>query len=428
MLLFSFLPFSLKKLLVFFAFSFFLPSANGQKNMPFIQAASKKIKVLEGDFLQDGELVPALRPDTYCFHPSVHPKKIAYYTDTDSIIFWAKADDVFNFAIVFNGKDTCYQRITSDNPNKVRYESAKKGLSNDTLSFVLGPNNAIHLKGTINHSRELDFIFDTGASIGVLSEEGRARGAGLRSDNKNVFAIEGIVISNSAVRFINYQGGLKADGVLGYNAFEGKVVEINYDKNILVIHHSAFDTLGYRSTEMKWRGSAMFVEGTIEVRNKVHKGLFLFDTGSKWALSLNKAFAIENNLYEALEKMGTRRAKGADGKTIKSNKVILPSFQLAGLSLPAVPTDLELPKGSEGSLAFNIVGNDVLKRFNAILDYKNGLVYLKSNRLQAAPYTKTLDEQDLLLIVGLIVGVLLLTFFWYKKAKRQKAGKQPLGL
>jgi hypothetical protein len=358
--------------------------------MPFIKAASKKIKVLEGDYLQDGELVPGLNPDTYYFHPSASPKKIAYYTDTDSLVFWANAGETVNFAIVLNGKDTCYQRVTSENPNKVGYTSSVHDGTNDTLSFVLGPNNAIHLKGKINHSEMLDLIFDTGASIGVLSDEGKGRGAVMRNDNKNVFELGNIVISNSPINFINYNGSLKADGVIGYNAFEGKVIEINYDKNILVVHSGAFDTKGYAPTEMKWRGWAMFIEGALANKSKFHKGLFLFDTGSKWALSLNKSFVAQNGLYEELEKVGTRRAKGAEGKTIKSTTVKLPALYLAGLLLPDVPTDIEVAEQAEGSLAFNILGNDVLKRFNAILDYKNGLVYLKPNRLHNAPYTTTL--------------------------------------
>ncbi|WP_303312358.1 hypothetical protein [Hymenobacter sp. BT730] len=405
----------LKTLLVILALSYLILPASGQQLLPFIQATSKKIKILEGHYLQDGELVPALNPDTYYFHPSFHPKKIAYYTDQDSIVFWAKPGDVFNFAIVFNKKDTCYQRVTSDNPNKVLYTSAGKGLVNDTLPFVLGPNNAIHVKGKVNQSEVLDLIFDTGASIGVLSEEGAAKQAVLRNDNKNIFTIGNIVIRNSPISYINYHGSLKADGVLGYNVFEGKVIEINYDKNILVVHHGAFDTRGYTSTEMTWHGSAMFIDGAIGINNKRVKGLFLFDTGSKWALSLNKDFASKNNLYRTLEKVGSRRAKGVDGKTIKSNTVILPAVYLAGLLLPNVPADLELGEESESRLAFNILGNDVLKRFNTILDYRNGLVYLKVNGLQTAAYTKTLDERQLLSIAALIIGIGLISWLLYRR-------------
>jgi hypothetical protein len=327
---------------------------------------------------------------------------------------------MFNFGIVLNG-DTCYQRVTSENPNKVHYTSPNKGLVNDTLPFTLGPNNAIHLRGQINHSKELDLIFDTGASIGVLSEEGKDKGTALRSDNKNVFEIGNITIANSPANYINYNGGLKADGVVGYNAFEGKVVEINYDKNIVVIHHRRFDTGGYASTEMKWRGSAMFIEARIGIRNKKYKGLFLFDTGSKWALSLNKDYVAENDLLGILEKTGSRRAKGVDGKTIKSNTVILPTLYLAGLLLPNVPTDLELPEESEGRLAFNILGNDVLKRFNVLLDYKNGLVYLKPNSLQNAPYNKTLDEKDILLIAAIVACIGLLIFLFYRRITKREA-------
>lgn len=411
---------SMKKLMLFLTFSYLLSTGKGQSNIPFIKASSKKIKVLEDDFLQDGELVPGLNPDTYYFHTSRHPKKIAYYTDRDSMVFWVKTGDTFDFAIILNSRDTCYQRVTSENPNQVQYSSAKKGKVNDTLLFVLGPNNAIHLNGKINGSSVLDLIFDTGASIGVLSEEGKKKKARLHEDNKNVFELGDIVINNCPATYIDYRGGLKADGVLGYNAFEGKVIEINYDKDILVVHHDTYDTSGYTSTEMKWRGSAMFIEGSILLRNKKHKGLFLFDTGSKWAFSVNSAFASENGLYSAMEKMGTRRAKGVDGKTIKSSTVKLPALYLAGLVLHDVPTDLEQPEQSEGSLAFNILGNDVLKRFNVILDYKQGVIYLKANSLQNAAYGKTLDEKDILIITGIAALIIVLALLSYRKVKQRR--------
>jgi hypothetical protein len=80
--------------------------------------------------------------------------------------------------------------------------------------------------------------------------------------------------------------------VIGYNAFENKIIEINYDKNILVVH-ALMNEPGskYRTVEMKWRGSTLFIEGDLKTKNKIYRGLFLFDTGSKFALSLTKGFS-----------------------------------------------------------------------------------------------------------------------------------------
>ena len=115
---------------------------------------------------------------------------------------------------------------------------------------------------------------------------------------------------------------------------EDKIVEIDYDKSIMVIHDSMEDVKARTmAVDMIWRGSAMFIEGQLRIKNKTCKGLFLFDTGSKWALSLNKTFASQNQLYGIMEKTGTRRAKGVDGKTIKSHTVINSSISLPRTSM-----------------------------------------------------------------------------------------------
>ncbi|MEP7196518.1 MAG: pepsin/retropepsin-like aspartic protease family protein [Saprospiraceae bacterium] len=388
-----------------------------QEKLTFIKATSTKIKILDGDDLREGDLAPELKPDIYAYHKSFRQKKIVFYTDVDSISFVVNPGDIYNFAVLLNNKDTCYQRLTFENPNKVFYSrlSQKNSLTNDTIQFVLGANNAIHIKGKLNNSDILDLIFDTGASLGVLSEEGSRKKARLDKANKNKFEFSGITIENSPAIFVDYNGGLKADGVIGYNAFEDKIVEINYDKSIIVIHNSNDNiSKSYSVIDMIWRGSGLFIEGILNIKNKKHNGLFLFDTGSKFALSLTKDFATTNQLYDVMPKVGTRRGRGVNGKTIKSNTVNLPQLIIADLSLENVPIDLELQSDNEG-LDKNILGNDVLKRFNVILDYKNGLIYLQTNSLASNAYSKSSDEYFILIALGILLGLSIIGFIIYRK-------------
>jgi hypothetical protein len=123
-----------------------------------------------------------------------------------------------------------------------------------------------------------------------------------------------------------------------------------------------------------------------------------------------------------MKKVGTRRAKGVDGKTIKSNTVILPQLKISNFTLPNVPIDLELPTDAQG-LSFNILGNDVLKRFNVILDYREGVIYIKPNSLQDALYNKSLDE-DMFIMVGVAVIIILLVGFvivFRRRLKRKQS-------
>jgi hypothetical protein len=78
--------------------------------------------------------------------------------------------------------------------------------------------------------------------------------------------------------------------------------------------------------------------------------------------------------------------------------------------------DLELPSDGAG-LTYNILGNDVLKRFNAILDYKNGLIYLQPNSLIHAAYNKSFDETFILIVITIIAGLCIIGILLYKKRK-----------
>ncbi|MBF9221344.1 pepsin/retropepsin-like aspartic protease family protein [Hymenobacter ruricola] len=383
------------------------PTPRGARSgMPFIRATSAQIKILDGNYLQDGGLAPGLKPDTYVYRKSAKPKRIVYYTDLDSLSFLV-TKDTYDFAIILNGRDTCYQRITAQNPAQVQYVRpvGRSPVASDTIPFVLGTNNAIHLQGKLNGSAPLDLVFDTGANMGVLSEEGAKKGARLAGDHENVFELSGIQLKNSPAIFVDYHGGTKADGVLGYNAFEDKIVEINYDRHVLVISSTARpETNGYAALPMQWRGQNLFVEGSLLVRGKPHPGLFLFDTGSKWALSLTKAYCAKEQLYGQMTELGTREGRGVNGKTIESRTVRLPALQLGELTLPNVPIDLEQPGEGQG-LAFSLLGNDVLKRFNVVLDYQNDVIYLRPNSLLRASYNRSFNKRLLLLASGTVLAL-----------------------
>jgi hypothetical protein len=216
---------------------------------------------------------------------------------------------------------------------------------------------------------------------------------------------------------VDYNERLKADGVIGYNAFEDKIVEINYDKSIMIIHDSIRNvSQSYWANDMKWRGSALYIECELSIGAKKFKELLIFDTGSKWALSLKKEFATKNQLYDVLPGVGSRRAKGVDGKTVKSKTYILPKLQIGELALTNVPMDLELPSDGAG-LSNNILGNDVLKRFNTTLDYKNGQIYLQPNTLTLADYNKSFDEYLILIVITTAIGLCIIGILIYKKRK-----------
>ena len=73
------------------------------------------------------------------------------------------------------------------------------------------------------------------------------------------------------------------------------------------------------------------------------------------------------------------------GNVIKIKKGLLPLFTIGNISLTNVPVGFF--QGKIGQQQMSIIGADVLKRFNLILDANRTHIFLKNNQLQDMAYT-----------------------------------------
>lgn len=81
-----------------------------QTNLPIIKANSSNVDILDRTLKEkEWRIVPKYRPDIY--YTSNVSTPIVFYTDVDSISVQLKPDEVFNFIILVNGKDSAYTQI-----------------------------------------------------------------------------------------------------------------------------------------------------------------------------------------------------------------------------------------------------------------------------------------------------------------------------
>lgn len=422
---------------IFFLFLVISQVTFGQ-SLPVVKANSKIVDVIEDGILNKGiwNVTPQVKPDIYYIMKSKKVKRVTFITDLDSISFDVKPELAYDFIILLNNKDSCYTQIATQNPLKINRKVQNSNITSDTIPFILGKDNFIHIKGKINGSEDLDFIFDTGAGSLVLTEKGKRKNVNLKLDGTtqnigsggsktqqtsslNNLEIGGLSWIDLPIIFINYNGSLQTDGVIGDNVFEDKIVEIDYDQKIIVVHSSLpLITSDYSENEMRYRTGQPFIELTLSNGDKKYSSWFLFDTGSKYGLSVNSSFAVENNLYGTMESIGTRRGKGTDGVIIKSETVLLQSLLIGDFELSKIPIDIEIVS-SAGGLKYGILGNDILKRFNTIIDYQNGKVYLKTNKLINESYDKPFNLKKIIIfsILFLLIVILTITALFRKRKK-----------
>lgn len=410
--------------------------AQAQQDIKLIKATDLRVGIKDGaqpitrwwEYLQT-----TVKPVIYHIAKINQERKVVFYTNLDSISFDVKPGNSYDFKVLLNGKDTCYARISTVIPSYYK-ECSNCRTESDTIPFTLGIDHYIHIKGKVNNSEELDFIFDTGAGTTLLNEKGRKKAAitldgisdgefasGTTVDStssSNHLQLGGLHWDKLPLLYVDYQGSINTDGVLGYNIVEDKVVEIDYDKSLLILHaRLPSKAAGYSRQRVKHDLNGTFFQATINNGESEFTGWYLFDTGGSLTVAVGGDYAKANHIYGTMEPLGKSTGTG-DGKGFFQNEIVeLPYLNISGFQLSDVPIHIA---GSDKSYygEAGIIGNNVLKRFNAFIDYPNATVYLKPNGLMNTTYQKKNGKSGAIRI-GLSVLVCLfgLFFFFYKKRK-----------
>lgn len=180
--------------------------------------------------------------------------------------------------------------------------------------------------------------------------------------------------------------GHGTDGRFGWDLFKDKVVELNYDKNIMVVHNSVPKAVAknkaYTKLNIRYFDNVFTVQGNMRQDGAESKDSFLFDTGYQRTAMLDDdvlktaGFPVEN--MEEIKRVIMKGAKGNEIPVITSN---LQQLVIGKYILKNVPVQQITGSKPMRGHHIHILGNEVLKRFNTFLDFTGHVIYLKPNNL-----------------------------------------------
>ena len=388
----------------------FCPSILFAQKTPVLNSNTELITIKEGKLLYKNiwKANPDYEIDVFVTNPFKNQKTVTFYSDVDTLSFKVKPNKKYNFTILLNGKEAKIQINTSLNLSpslelKLLYTNTKNISSkNDTIPFKLDESNYIYLQGTINGSDTINFIFDTNAGANVINEDiinnhkvsikinGNQKNTGsdgvmnIQTSSDNKISIDHLVWENVPLLIIPY-GKVAFDAVLSWRSFEDKIVEIDYDNNILIIHNKLpYISPVYSVLETKMIGGIPYVKCILSVEDKDVEGWFGFDTGGDGELIISQEFASENQLNNLMSQIGNAKASGSSGISHDIKIVRLPKLKLGNYELYRIPLGI-YDKDPEGVDDNEILGNNILKRFNCIMDFQNNRIYIKPNKLIYSP-------------------------------------------
>ena len=300
-----------------------------------------------------------------------------------------------------------------------RFSSGKSALA---IPFELD-DNLIYVRVSVNGSRPLSFILDTGARSIIHARQARTIGlklkligqsGGIGANRPDVylvtekvsFSLPGVALSprrllaasldavescaNEFVideegRNIPTDGGKQSeakrdvDGILGKEFFDQFVVEIEYARRLLNVYdRSSYKYAGGgKAIPLEVGEQHIFARAQIKAAGRAPlAGRFLLDTGSAQAVSLLKPFMDEHNLLPSTEGMTSLPVCGLGGHA-KGNSWVgtLEALQLGEFKVAAPVAEFRMSELTTDADGF--IGGAVFRRFKVIFDYSRRRMILE---------------------------------------------------
>ncbi|MEM9052195.1 MAG: hypothetical protein AAGC47_09110 [Bacteroidota bacterium] len=270
----------------------------------------------------------------------------------------------------------------------------------DTLQFKISDANNIIFQAVLDDKDTLDLFFDTGGTELVLTYDGiREQTTLLKTDNNQVkedeFAIFDEKTYSLSLGNLSWDslyvypfpvGPEEAAGHFGWDLFENKIVEVDYDKGLMIVHSDMDKDLGnYAKLEIEYTHTLFCIQGSISQGESNFPNRYLFDTGFQRAVIMDKDLRAKSGFPIDLPVIKESRLQNSAGTEFVNQVVKVDQVCFGDACASEVPVQLF---GAPNPARFetHILGSELLKRFNTILDFQNDFVYLKPNSLMDLPY------------------------------------------
>lgn len=288
--------------------------------------------------------------------------------------------------------------------------------------FKLLTGGIIIIKAALNnHKDSLNFILDTGSGgISIDSATANYLQLSLKKTDRVIKGIGGertvsfafaqtmhlpnLTVKNLDCHINDYDllsslYGIPIHGIVGYSLLRRYLVTVNYDSNEIAI---------YTPGQFKYPRGGYQLQPIFSTIPSVHvtaqeasnaEGLFFFDTGAGLCAMISSALANDSTLLTPKQKMYTTQVEGVGGKQVMQLTVIK-GMKLGPYKFKKVPAYifddaynmLNYPNNS------GIIGNDILRRFNLVINYPQQQIHIKPNKHFNDPFDYAYTGLNLYLI------------------------------
>jgi hypothetical protein len=250
----------------------------------------------------------------------------------------------------------------------------------DTLNFILDTGSG----GISLDSTTVDYfrITPTPSDMTILGIAGIRKVSFIY--NKKL-RLPGLTVDSLNFHINNYEVltqvyGEKIDGIIGFSLLSRYIFNINYDSSRISI---------FSNGRMRYpRGGWLYepILRTLPVQSARIKDAvttnsrFLFDIGAGLCMMLNKDFIEDSNFLNKKRVLFAKEAEGVGGK-VDMHMTVIKEMRMGPYRFKNIPVFVFNDTFNLTSYPYlsGIIGNDILRRFNLILNYAKREFYFMPN-------------------------------------------------
>lgn len=285
-----------------------------------------------------------------------------------------------------------------------------------TLPFELVTRHIV-LPATVNQSRPLSFVLDTGANSVIvdlgrakelgLSLAGEVKAGGVGSQTTTGSFVKDATLSVSGVagftrpvtlalplERLARRFGHDFDGIIGTVFIKEFVVEIDYEARVIRLHDRLTFTYAGPGESIPIRlnssGHPTIDAEVTPVDKSPIKGTFVIDVGSGGSLALHSPFVSEHRLpgadVKTIKALGVGGAGGAStGRIGRVSALKIGKFTITN---PTVLFSQDTAGAFANAALEGNIGQQVMSRFRVFLDYSRARIILEPSERFGAPFDR----------------------------------------
>jgi Aspartyl protease/PDZ domain len=271
----------------------------------------------------------------------------------------------------------------------------------DTLNFIMDTGSAgISLDSTTCISMNIKPVLTDKLISGIggvrrisyVNNQSLLLGK-IRVDSLNFYVGDYSILSS--------EYGDRIDGIIGYSFYTRYIVRIDYDSSEMYVYSKGKFKYPKGGFTLNPTFSSLPIEwaGIHDIREV--KARFYFDTGAGLCILLNSDFIQDSSILNPEKRPFPIQARGMGGKA-NMYVTTIKEFKLGPYRFRNLPTHIfeDVYHVTSYPCLAGLIGNDVLRRFNIVLNYGERILYLIPNSHFSDPFDYSYTGMDLYWVEG----------------------------